>query len=72
MDFLNSVEGEIHFFRSLMRARPVGMHRYFHVLAIRNAIYKDSARLVHPDSIWEKLRSCYNLDALEAAVCHFS
>lgn len=66
--FLNTVEGEITFFRSLMRARPVGVHRYFHVLAIRNAIYKDVHRVVSVDAIWDKLRSCYNLEALEAAV----
>ncbi|PPQ70015.1 hypothetical protein CVT26_013303 [Gymnopilus dilepis] len=64
--FLDSVEGEISFFRSIMRARPVGMHRYFHILAIRNAILKDTGRSVHPETIWEKLRECYDLDALDA------
>ncbi|KAJ2929783.1 hypothetical protein H1R20_g7343, partial [Candolleomyces eurysporus] len=66
-EFLNSVEGEITFFRSIMRARPVGIHRYFHVLAIRKAIHKDTNRLVEVEAIWNKLKSCYNLDALEAA-----
>lgn len=66
--FLDSVEGEISFFRSIMRARPVGMHRYFHVLTIRNAIAKDTGRLVHIETIWEKLRQCYDLDALDAIV----
>ncbi|KAF5338884.1 hypothetical protein D9611_008799 [Ephemerocybe angulata] len=65
--FLNTTPGEITFFRSIMRARPVGIHRFFHVLAIRNAIYKDTSRWVAPEAIWNKLRSCYNLDALEAA-----
>ncbi|KAF8195476.1 hypothetical protein BJ912DRAFT_957094 [Pholiota molesta] len=64
--FLDSVEGEITFFRSIMRARPIGMHRYFHVLAIRSAILKDTGRAVHPETIWEKLRKCYDLDALDA------
>ncbi|KAF8903112.1 hypothetical protein CPB84DRAFT_1774851 [Gymnopilus junonius] len=64
--FLDSVEGEIAFFRSIMRARPVGMHRYFHILAIRSAIFKDTGRSVRPDTIWEKLRECYDLDALDA------
>lgn len=66
--FLDSVEGEITFFRSIMRARPIGMHRYFHVLAIRSAILKDTGRAVHPETIWEKLRKCYDLDALDAIV----
>ncbi|KAH9480421.1 MRG/MORF4L-binding protein [Psilocybe cubensis] len=64
--FLSSVEGEISFFRSIMRARPVGIHRYFHVLAIRNAILKETGRSVHVETIWEKLRECYDLDALDA------
>lgn len=66
--FLDSVEGEISFFRSIMRARPVGMHRHFHIIAIRNFISKDTGRLVHIDAIWEKLRKCYDLDALDAVV----
>ncbi|RDB17893.1 MRG/MORF4L-binding protein [Hypsizygus marmoreus] len=63
---LNSVEGEISFFRSIMRARPVGIHRHFHVLAIQNSIFKDTGRLIPRDAIWDKLRSCYDMDALEA------
>ncbi|KAF9489371.1 hypothetical protein BDN71DRAFT_324340 [Pleurotus eryngii] len=48
-----------------MRARPVGIHRHFHVLTIRNAIYKDTGRLIPADDIWQKLRSCWDMDALE-------
>ncbi|KAF9441464.1 hypothetical protein P691DRAFT_812758 [Macrolepiota fuliginosa MF-IS2] len=64
--FLTTVEGEISFFRSIMRARPVGQHRHFHVLAIQNAIQKDTGRLLHVESLWDKLQSCYDLDVLEA------
>ncbi|EAU86071.1 hypothetical protein CC1G_07150 [Coprinopsis cinerea okayama7 len=66
-EFLDSVEGEITFFRSIMRARPVGIHRYFHILAIRNAILQDTGRSVTIESLWKKLRAYYNLDALEVA-----
>ncbi|KAI6130009.1 hypothetical protein EV401DRAFT_1926337 [Pisolithus croceorrhizus] len=66
-ELLDSVEGEISFFRSVMKARPVGLHKHFHVLAIRNSIYADTGRIVPVDCIWEKLKSCYDLDALEAA-----
>lgn len=68
-ELLDSVEGEISFFRSVMRARPVGLHKHFHVLAIRNSIFTDTGRVVPVESIWEKLQSCYDLEALEAAVC---
>ncbi|KAI0304501.1 chromatin modification-related protein EAF7-domain-containing protein [Multifurca ochricompacta] len=64
--FLDTVEGEISFFRSIMRARPVGLHRHFHVLSMRTAIHQDTGRYVTIDDIWEKLRSCYNIDALES------
>ncbi|KAI0259836.1 chromatin modification-related protein EAF7-domain-containing protein, partial [Gloeopeniophorella convolvens] len=64
--FLDTVEGEISFFRSIMRARPIGLHRHFHVLSMRTAIHQDTGRYVSIDDIWEKLRSCYNVDALES------
>lgn len=68
MHFLDSVEGEIAFFRSMMRARPVGLHRHFHILTIRNAILRDTGRAVSTDDVWRKLRSCYDLDVLEGIV----
>ncbi|KAI6129727.1 hypothetical protein EDD16DRAFT_1543713 [Pisolithus croceorrhizus] len=60
-ELLDSVEGEISFFRSVMKARPVGLHKHFHVLAIRNSISADTGRVVPVDCIWEKLKSCYDL-----------
>nr|GAT60221.1 predicted protein [Mycena chlorophos] len=65
-DFLSSVEGEIAFFRAIMRARPVGIHRHFHVLNIRNSILKDTGHAVSIDALWHKLRELYDMDALEA------
>ncbi|KAI0071496.1 hypothetical protein K474DRAFT_1606845 [Panus rudis PR-1116 ss-1] len=64
--FLDTVEGEISFFRSIMRTRPVGIHRHFHVLAMRNSIYRDTGRWVSANDIWEKLKKCYELDILES------
>ncbi|KAF7314287.1 hypothetical protein MKEN_00901300 [Mycena kentingensis (nom. inval.)] len=66
VEFLASVEGEIAFFRAIMRARPIGMHRHFHVLNIRNGILRDTGHAVTIDSIWAKLRDLYDMDALEA------
>lgn len=68
MPFLDTVEGEIAFFRSIMRARPIGLHRHFHVLSIRTVIHQDTGRYVSIDDLWEKLRSCYNIEALENLV----
>lgn len=66
--FLDTVEGEISFYRSVMRARPVGIHSQFHVLTIRNAILKDTGRTITTDDIWKKLRGLYDLEALEGLV----
>jgi MRG-binding protein len=66
--FVDTVEGEISFYRSVMRARPVGIHSHFHVLTIRNAILKDTGHAVTTEEIWEKLRGLYDLDALEGLV----
>ncbi|KAJ7789328.1 hypothetical protein B0H14DRAFT_2944948 [Mycena olivaceomarginata] len=49
-----------------MRARPVGIHRHFHILNIRNGIWKDTGHAVSVDAVWHKLRGLYDMDALEA------
>lgn len=66
--FLDTVEGEIWFFKAITLARPVGLHRHFHVLAMRSTILKATGKIVSIDDIWAKLRTCYNLDSLEAIV----
>ncbi|KAH9947557.1 chromatin modification-related protein EAF7-domain-containing protein [Amylocystis lapponica] len=63
--YLDTVEGEIALFRSVTLARPVGIHRHFHVLSIRNAIFRDTGHHIPIPDIWDKLRSCYDLDILE-------
>lgn len=68
---LDTVEGETCFFRAIMRSRPVGMHRHFHVLSIKHAIEQGTGQSISVDDIWAKLRSCYNLDALESLVREF-
>jgi MRG-binding protein len=67
-EFLSTVDGEIAFFRAIMRARPVGIHRHFHILNIRNGIHKDTNRAVSVQAVWDKLRGLYDMDALEAIV----
>ncbi|KAH8825391.1 chromatin modification-related protein EAF7-domain-containing protein [Flagelloscypha sp. PMI_526] len=64
--FLDSVEGEISLFRSIMRARPIGIHRHFHLIQIRASVHAETGVLLSVQDIWAKLRTCYNLDALDA------
>ncbi|KAJ7784512.1 hypothetical protein B0H16DRAFT_1709220 [Mycena metata] len=66
LEFLSTVDGEIAFFRAIMRARPVGIHRHFHILNIRNGIQKDSGHAVTVEAVWAKLRDLYDMDTLEA------
>ncbi|KAK7056763.1 hypothetical protein VNI00_002480 [Paramarasmius palmivorus] len=65
-EFLDSVEGEIAFFRAIMRTRPIGRHQNFHIISMRTSIHKDTGHWVNPDHIVLKLKSCYDLDALHA------
>ncbi|GJJ15626.1 hypothetical protein Clacol_009904 [Clathrus columnatus] len=62
---LETVPGEISFFKSITRHRPVGIHRYFHILSMQQVIKRETGIFVPVDNIWEKLEACYNLDALE-------
>ena len=62
---LDTVEGEISFFRAITRSRPVGRHRYFRVLAMRHAIQSETGRWADIQDIWAKLNQHYNLEALE-------
>ena len=70
-DVLNTVAGEISLFRSIMRARPVGIHRHVHMLAIYSSIYRETGFKVPINDIWAKLGAMYDLDALEHAVSFF-
>ena len=65
---LDTVMGEISFFRSITRHRPVGLHRYFHVMSMQQAIRRDTGVDIPADDIWAKLEACYDLDALEGLV----
>jgi hypothetical protein len=67
-DFLDTAEGEVSLFRSIMRTRPVGIHRHVHILAIHNSIYRDTGSKVPMKDIWAKLGRMHDLDALENAV----
>jgi len=66
--FLDTTIGEVALFSSIPRARPVGLHKHFHLIAIRSKIAKDTGVYVPPADIWKKLESCWNLQALEERV----
>jgi MRG-binding protein len=63
--FLDTLEGEIALFRSIERARPVGMHKHFHMLTLRRSIQNVSGVWVDVASIWAKLATLYHLDVLD-------
>ncbi|KAG8705908.1 hypothetical protein FRC09_002696 [Ceratobasidium sp. 395] len=63
--FLDTLEGEIALFRSIERARPVGMHKHFHMLTLRRSIRNESGVWVDVAAIWAKLATLYHLDALD-------
>jgi MRG-binding protein len=63
--FLDTLQGEIALFRSIERARPVGMHKHFHMLTLRRSIRNESGFWVNVADIWAKLATLYHLDALD-------
>ncbi|KAG8900708.1 hypothetical protein FRB99_005801 [Tulasnella sp. 403] len=63
--FLDTVEGEIALFKGVAHARPVGIHKHFHMLGILLSIKQETGRIVGPEEVWEKLATLYNLEALE-------
>lgn len=66
--FLDTVEGEIALLRGITQARPVGLHRHFHVLAILQSIKQETGQHVTAEDVWTKLGTLYNLEALEELV----
>ncbi|KAH7323316.1 chromatin modification-related protein EAF7-domain-containing protein [Rhizoctonia solani] len=63
--FLDTLEGEIALFRSIERARPVGMHKHFHMITLRRSIRNESGFWVNVPDIWAKLATLYHLEALD-------
>ncbi len=66
--FLDTVQGEVVLFHAIARARPIGINRHFHVMAIWLAIQKETQQRISIDEIWSKLRTLYDIDALNAIV----
>jgi len=66
--YLASPLGQIFFFKAACHARPVGAHRYFHVLSMQQRIASETGELLPMQSIWDKLEECYNLQDLEQRV----
>jgi len=62
---LDTVLGEISFFRSITRHRPVGLHRHFHVLCMQQAIQRETNTSVPVEDVWAKIEASYDLEALE-------
>jgi MRG-binding protein len=66
--FLRTAAGELALFRALVRARPVGLHKHFHVLAIRAAVLHDTGALVPPAAIWRALAAYFDLARIDLLV----
>jgi MRG-binding protein len=68
ISFLDSVPGEISLFRAVTRARPIGMHRHFHMMSILHQMFRETGQMVNGDDIWTKLKGMYDLDTLNDLV----
>ncbi|KZW01498.1 hypothetical protein EXIGLDRAFT_717914 [Exidia glandulosa HHB12029] len=63
--FLDSAAGETTFLKAVMRARPVGVHKHFHALSIRQRILAEAGVAIPIDELWAKLESLWNMSKLE-------
>jgi hypothetical protein len=66
--FLSTTAGESAFFRALCDARPVGVHREFHMMAVAAHIQSATGNAVSVDELWGKFKSCYDQKILEGYV----
>ncbi|KAI9833726.1 MAG: hypothetical protein M1838_005562 [Thelocarpon superellum] len=63
-------EQEISLFKGVIRCKPAGMHKHFRVIALAEQL-RESAHTnahdhhTHIPGIWQKLRSLYNLEAID-------
>lgn len=66
--FLDTLVGESAFFRAICDARPVGIHREFHMMAVASKIKQTTGQYVTIDDLWDKFRRCYDVKILEGYV----
>jgi len=66
--FLDTLAGESAFFRAICDARPVGIHREFHMMTVAVQVKKMTGHHVSIDELWDKFRRCYDTKILESYV----
>jgi MRG-binding protein len=66
--FLDTLVGESAFFRAICDARPVGVHREFHMMTVAVHVKEMTGRHVTIDELWDKFRRCYDIETLEGYV----
>lgn len=59
---------EIALFRAIMKARPVGIHKHFQLLAVQRSMSVELGEEVDVNDIWSKLATLYSLDGLDNQV----
>ncbi|CAG8831901.1 12627_t:CDS:2, partial [Gigaspora margarita] len=59
------VKMEIEFFRAIMKHRPVGIHRHFHMVNVHHDFNANSAVKCTIPELWERFGTYFNLSKLE-------
>ncbi|CAG8579711.1 5907_t:CDS:2 [Acaulospora colombiana] len=59
------VKMEIEFFRAIMKHRPVGIHRHFHMVNVHRDFNANSAVKCTIPELWERFGTYFNLSKLE-------
>lgn len=58
-------QAEVTLFRGIMRYRPVGIHKNFHMICLHDYFNKNAAVQVSIDELWNKLETLYDTEALD-------
>ncbi|KAK7016611.1 hypothetical protein R3P38DRAFT_2636261, partial [Favolaschia claudopus] len=62
---LQTVAGETAFLRAVIAAQPVGRHKHFHLLQIRESIRRETGHLVSVEEVLRKSESLWNIEELD-------
>ena len=59
---------EIALYRGIIRSRPIGVHKHFHIISIANYMSQQLGETVSIQRIWQSLSTLYDLEALDNQV----
>nr|ODN86732.1 hypothetical protein L203_03980 [Cryptococcus depauperatus CBS 7841] len=66
----SELELEIALLRCAGEIRPVGKYKHFQIMSLQAQLYQRSNVMISIPELWKRLDELYNLEELDAMVCH--